>query len=86
MTTDSKFKCPCCGNKTLSSERMFEVCGVCGWEDDKVQFDDPNFSGGANYFSLNKYRELFLQGKNVRKLEDDEKKSVVAKSATTEKD
>ncbi|MBQ4236910.1 MAG: hypothetical protein II716_08750, partial [Treponema sp.] len=60
-----------CGQKTLDSERMFDICSVCGWEDDNVQFADPNFRGGANFFSLNEYRSLFLQGKDVRKLEEE---------------
>mgnify|MGYP003571362099 CR=1 FL=1 len=69
----SKFKCPCCGNLTLSEERMFEICDVCGWEDDNVQFDNPDFAGGANFFSLNKYRELYLQGKDIQKCEEEAK-------------
>lgn len=72
MITTSKFNCPCCGQKTLSEERMFEVCKVCGWEDDNIQFANPDMAGGANYFSLNKYRELYLQGKNPSELEQKE--------------
>ena len=26
--------CPCCGNLTLSARSRFEICPVCGWEDD----------------------------------------------------
>lgn len=73
MTTISKYKCPCCGKETLSEERMYEICSNCGWEDDDVQFSNPDFAGGANYFSLNKYRELFMQGKDIKKLEQEEK-------------
>ena len=58
-----KFKCPCCGQLTLTEERMFEICSVCGWEDDNVQYANPDFAGGANHLSLNQYRELYLQGK-----------------------
>lgn len=72
MATTSKFRCPCCGHKTLSEERMFEICEVCGWEDDNVQFANPDMAGGANYFSLNKYRELYLQGKKPSELEQEE--------------
>jgi hypothetical protein len=32
---------------------------VCGWEDDNVQFDDPDFRGGANVPSLNEVRAEF---------------------------
>ena len=46
--------CPCCGYRTLSDEEpgSYEVCKVCFWEDDIVQFDDPDYEGGANRVSL----------------------------------
>lgn len=30
----------------------FEICPVCFWEDDLVQFEDPSSTGGANAVSL----------------------------------
>ena len=36
-----------------------QICPVCFWEDDGVQFDDPDFTGGANRPSLNQARENF---------------------------
>lgn len=60
----NKYKCPCCHNNTLSEEREYEICSVCGWEDDPIQFDDPNFRGGANSFNLNEARECFLNFSN----------------------
>jgi hypothetical protein len=51
--------CPCCGYHTLGEERQWEVCPVCWWEDDPVQFDDPDFRGGANVRSLNEAKDLF---------------------------
>ena len=49
-----KYKCPCCGNYTLTEEPpgTFEICSLCHWEDDNVQFDDPHYAGGANVISL----------------------------------
>ncbi len=70
MTTTSKFNCPVCGQPTLTEERMFEICPVCGWEDDNVQFHDPDYCGGANFFSLNQYRALWKQGKDVLRLQE----------------
>ncbi len=57
-----KFMCPCCGHRTLSSEKRgsYEVCPVCYWEDDKVQFNDPEYKGGANRVSLNEARANYL--------------------------
>ena len=79
MTTISKFKCPCCGNYTLTEERMWEICPVCNWEDDALQFDNQNLKGGANFFSLNEYRKLFKDGKDVKKIEEEARSAHVAK-------
>ena len=56
-----KFKCPCCNYYTLDSEPpgTFEICPVCYWEDDNVQWNDPDYVGGANEESLNTARESY---------------------------
>ena len=56
-----KYKCPCCGNKTLDEKPTgtYDICDICWWEDDPVQFRDHNFSGGANVVSLNQARKNF---------------------------
>lgn len=56
-----RFRCPCCAFRTLDEEPSgtYEICHVCGWEDDNVQFDDPDFRGGANRNSLNECRAEF---------------------------
>lgn len=57
-----KYKCPCCENKTLYEKPpgTFEICPICNWEDDVVQYNDPTYAGGANEMCLNdairKYR------------------------------
>ncbi len=38
----------------------FDICGLCGWEDDPVQFADHDYRGGANRDSLNECRAAFL--------------------------
>ncbi len=55
------YPCPCCGYLTRSEELSgtFEICPVCNWEDDDVQFNDPTFKGGANEMSLLEARENF---------------------------
>ena len=55
---NKKNKCPCCDYFTLeaSPPGTFEICPVCFWEDDNVQFDDPDFAGGANRVSLSQAR------------------------------
>lgn len=54
------FVCPVCGKFTFEKLGDFEICAVCGWENDKVQFLDPDFRGGANSMSLNEAREKYF--------------------------
>ena len=58
-----RYKCPCCGFRTLVHEPpgTFEICPVCRWEDDNVQFDDPNYVGGANHVNLSQARQNFKE-------------------------
>lgn len=65
ITNDYPIKCPCCSEGTIKS--LHDVCLVCGWEDDVVQNEDENFSGGANKLSLSEYRQ------NFRKLREENK-------------
>ncbi|MFY7991747.1 MAG: CPCC family cysteine-rich protein [Bacteriovoracaceae bacterium] len=55
------YSCPCCGFLTLSEEthETFEICPVCHWEEDDVQFNNPDFRGGANQESLNEAKENY---------------------------
>lgn len=45
--------------KTLSEVGAYEICEICGWEDDPVQSADPNYVGGANKQSLNEARKVW---------------------------
>lgn len=56
-----KYKCPCCGFYTLNEEPpgTYEICPICNWEDDIVQYNDPDYEGGANIISLNEFRKQF---------------------------
>ena len=46
--------CPCCGYRTFEGAfyGSYELCPVCGWEDDAVQLANPCSDGGANKESL----------------------------------
>jgi hypothetical protein len=57
-----RFACPCCGFLTLDEAPTgtFAICKVCFWEDDNIQFGDPDYRGGANRVSLNQARENYL--------------------------
>jgi hypothetical protein len=56
-----KYICPCCGFRTLDEEPpgTYDICPVCYWEDDNVQYNDPSFAGGANKLSLNEARKNY---------------------------
>jgi len=55
------YPCPCCGYLTLCEavRGSYDLCPVCFWEDDSVQFDDPEYRGGANRVSLREARENY---------------------------
>lgn len=50
--------CACCGAPIAEK---YEICDLCGWEDDPVQNNDPEFAGGANQDCLNDYRRKYLE-------------------------
>lgn len=55
------YACPCCSNLTFDENPpgTFEICPVCGWEDDEAQFRDSTYEGGANSVSLDQARNNF---------------------------
>ena len=55
-------KCAVCG----ASVEAYDICEVCGWQDDDVQNSKPDFRGGANIMSLNEAREAYRLGKEIR--------------------
>jgi hypothetical protein len=59
----TKYACPCCGYHTLAEQPpgTFEICPVCYWEDDNVQYSDPTLKGGANEDSLEEARANFKE-------------------------
>ena len=56
-----RYACPCCDRHALTEppSGTFEICPVCGWEDDGVQFRDPDYRGGANGASLREARDAY---------------------------
>jgi hypothetical protein len=53
-------KCPVCGQYEFERKNDFDVCEVCGWENDGVQMGEPDYRGGANELSLNQFRAEWL--------------------------
>ena len=49
-------KCPVCSEYDFIKHNDFDDCEVCDWENDGIQYNNPNFAGGANKMSLNEAR------------------------------
>ena len=64
-TINKPIKCPCCGKGII--KEWFDVCDICGWEHDNIQYSNPNFKGGANKMSLNQAREAYKKGEKIYK-------------------
>lgn len=47
-------KCPICGYYTFEDGLglTYNICPVCFWEDDVIDYDDPDADTGANCASL----------------------------------
>lgn len=59
--TDRRYQCNCCGFQTLTASNDYEVCPVCFWEDDPVQNEDPQYTGGANSLALEQARHNYIE-------------------------
>ena len=57
-------KCPVCDEYEFEKDSDYDVCDVCGWENDGLQYDDPDDWDGANYSSLNTTRLEYSLLKN----------------------
>ncbi|HEY9683395.1 MAG TPA: CPCC family cysteine-rich protein [Oculatellaceae cyanobacterium] len=61
--SNSRLPCMCCGHPTILERGSYEICEVCNWEDDPVQANYPDMSGGANEESLNEAKATFFRNK-----------------------
>jgi hypothetical protein len=50
--------CPVCGYRVFGNPPgSYEICDVCGWEDDAIQIRHPRMRGGANGGSIFDYQQ-----------------------------
>ena len=59
LISDNLFSCPSCGKDVFTEKGMYEICIICGWEDDPIQSKRSDYVGGANKLSLNQYKEVY---------------------------
>lgn len=65
MNDDGLVPCPCCGKGMVTTGHEFDICEICGWEDNNLQFRHPDYRGGANSMSLNEARRAYKEGKPI---------------------
>lgn len=41
-TTQTRYRCPCCGYRTLGAPAALDLCPVCWWEDDGQEDADAD--------------------------------------------
>lgn len=61
-----KHYCPICGKFEFDKRLSFEICSVCGWQDDVLDEDDPDAITGANQMSIEEARAAYTKGEKVR--------------------
>ena len=56
-----ELQCPCCDYFTLETRGDFEICPICFWEDDGIDFNDMDEHSGPNHMTLRQGRSNFLK-------------------------
>jgi len=56
--------CPVCGNHNSGEFPSCDVCPSCGWEQDEVQHEDHDYSGGANDESVGEAKAAWEKRKS----------------------
>lgn len=59
------YDCPVCGQYTFEYAGDYDICPVCGWEDELMQLADPDEEDCTNHMSLNQDREAWKNGQKV---------------------
>ena len=59
-----KNSCPVCGYLTLDKRNIFDICGICFWEDDGIDDFEENEESGPNHMTLKEGRLIFQDAKS----------------------
>ena len=68
MNGMAKYPCPVCGSLEMSEPiGSFDICPVCGWEDDYLGQENPDdpICGTHPTLSLNGCRKAWNEGKSI---------------------
>ena len=66
MSKSVKYPCPVCGEMCMSEPSgSFDICPVCGWEEDGYQQRHPDETGANGKWTLNKAKETWKRGKTL---------------------
>ena len=58
---NENWPCVVCGHYSFDGPpETYDICSVCGWEDDSVQAKHPRMKGGANGGSIFDYQKDYL--------------------------
>jgi hypothetical protein len=69
MAQESKttfLPCPVCSSLTIEEPGWYDICNVCGWEDEDTCRDEPDWKGAANPYTLNEARKRWQEGKEIK--------------------
>ena len=55
------YKCKVCGIGDINF--IHDICLFCGWEDDDIQQDEPDYVVGANIMSYNQHKKFWEENK-----------------------
>ena len=51
--------CPVCEEFSFEIPDDFDICHICGWENDGLQRDQKDYWGGANSLSVNEAKVVY---------------------------
>lgn len=63
LSETSNTLCPVCGRTHVAE---YDICNICGWENDPVQASKPTLPGGANQMSLEEARKAYRAGRPIQ--------------------